>query len=357
MKSETLLIGEAGVNHNGSEELAIRLADLARQSNVDIVKYQIFNSAQLVTEGAPKANYQSVHTGASGSQREMLRKLELSLDSHKRVALHCKNIGIDYMATAFDLASLRFLAEDIEIPIFKISSGDLTNAPFLLAHTKYKRKLIVSTGMSTLGEIEDALGVLAFGLLDTPDEPSVRGFRNAYLSDEGQEILGQFVTLLHCTTEYPAAVNEINMKAMKTMSQAFGLDVGFSDHSIGNTASVVSVALGAKVIEKHFTLDQSLDGPDHKASMSPDELMLFVSSIRQAELCLGSGVKRPANSELANIAVARRSLVATADIKAGELFTESNVGVKRPGTGVSPFAYWEVLSSISKREYSEGDLI
>lgn len=355
MRSETLVIGEAGVNHNGCEDIAMQLASLAKTANVDIVKYQIFNSEQLVTNDAPKAEYQSVHTGRLESQRDMLRKLELSLDSHKRVAIHCKDIGLQYLATAFDLASLTFLAEEIDVPFFKISSGDLTNAPFLLAHAKYKRKLIISTGMSTLGEIEDALGVVAFGLLDVQDVPSIAGFKKAYQSEEGQIALKQFVTLLHCTTEYPTAVDEINMKAMQTMKQAFQLDVGFSDHSVGTTASVIAVALGAKVVEKHFTLDKAMDGPDHKASMSPEELLTFVSSIRDAESCLGVAIKKPSKSEIANIPVARRSLVATSDIAAGELFTEANIGVKRPGTGVTPFQYWEVLNSVSSRRYTEGE--
>lgn len=357
MTSNTLLIGEAGVNHNGNEETAIKLADVAKKANVDVVKYQIFKSDQLVTKSTPKANYQTIHTGEHESQREMLLKLELSFDSHRRVANYCKEIGLQYLSTAFDLESLNFLAEDIKMSLFKIPSGDLTNAPLLLAHAKYKRKLIVSTGMSTLGEIEDALGVLAFGLLDLEEQPTIAGFKNAYQSNEGQAALSEYVTLLHCTTEYPTAKHEINLRAMNTLSQAFQLDVGFSDHSNGDTASIIAVALGATVIEKHFTLDKNQNGPDHMASMEPDELFNFVSSIRSAESCLGSGIKRPVTSELRNIPIARRSLVATADIQIGEVFTEYNLGTKRPGTGKSPFKYWDMLGSKSVRQYSEGELI
>lgn len=357
MFGNTLIIAEAGVNHNGTVENAIKLVDLALMAKADIVKFQIFQSNQLVTKAAPKAKYQMSGAQDAAMQIGMLKELELSFESHKLVADYCKKLGLEYMSTAFDLDSLSFLVNELGVSSFKLSSGDLTNAPFLLAHASYRRKLIVSTGMSTLGEIEDALGVLAFGLLGSDEKPSIDAFNDAYISDDGQAVLKEYVTLLHCTTEYPTAATEINLNAMQTMSQAFGLDVGFSDHSVGNTASTIAVAFGAKIIEKHFTLDKNMEGPDHQASMAPDELISFVSCVREAEACLGNGLKVPASSELPNIAIARRSLVATTDICVGDVLSDVNVGIKRPGSGISPFEYWNMLGKVSDRSYSEGELL
>ena len=357
MNRDVLLIGEAGVNHNGCEQTAMQLVELAARARVDFVKFQIFNTEQLTTKSTPKAGYQKGNGTPSESQSDMLAKLELSLDAHRRIARQSSTLGIAYLATAFDEKSLRFLAEDIDSQVFKVSSGDLTNAPFLLAHAKYKRKIILSTGMSTLGEIEDALGVLAFGLLDCPGKPSIAAFREAYRSADGLKILKKFVTLLHCTTEYPTCPEQVNIAAIKTMRTAFNMDVGFSDHTECATASVMAVAYEASVIEKHFTLDKAMQGPDHKASMAPEEFIHFVKSVRCAQTSLGDGIKKPALSEVENIHPARRSLVATARITKGDIFTVENVGAKRPGSGVSPFKYWELLGSVSERAYIEGELI
>lgn len=357
MNSNALVIAEAGVNHNGCEDLAMKLVDLAFSARADVVKFQIFDSDKLVTRDARKADYQFANTGNNESQHMMLKQLELSNDSHHRIFNYCNEIGIQYLSTAFDSTSLRFLAEDLDLTTFKISSGDLTNAPLLLEHAKYRRKMILSTGMSTLGEIEDALGVLAFGLLDNKEVPGRSAFEYAYSSNEGQVLLQKYVTLLHCTSEYPTSPQDINLNAMSTMSKAFGLDVGFSDHSIGNTAPIMAIAQGAKIVEKHFTLDKEMEGPDHKASMNPIELYEFVSAIKQAETCLGSGIKKPSSSELVNKKVARRSLVASREIHIGDTFSLGNVMVKRPGDGISPFLYWDLIGNMSSREYGEGELI
>lgn len=357
MISKTLIIAEAGVNHNGSEELAVDLVNLAFANKADIVKFQIFDTNKLVTKTAKKANYQVRNTNDCETQYKMLKGLELSYETHKRLSDHCNKIGIRYLATAFDIDSLRFLAEDIKVELFKISSGDLTNAPFLLAHARYGRQMIVSTGMATLGEIEKALGVLAFGLIDNGDSPGIDAFENAYNSEIGQAMLKQYVTLLHCTTEYPTQAKEVNLKSMSTMHTSFGLKVGFSDHSVGNIAPVLSLALGACVIEKHFTLDKKMIGPDHQASMDPVEFASFIRSIRQAEECLGDGIKRPVSSEKINRLAARRSLVALEKIQAGDVFTLSNLGVKRPGGGICPFTYWDWLDEPSDRNYYEGEQI
>ena len=357
MMNRPLIIAEAGVNHNGSEDLALQLVDLAVRSNVDVVKFQIFKAATLVTSAARKAEYQTRNTGDTGDQKQMLKALELPPEAHKRIAEYARQAGVVYLSTAFDVQSLRFLVDQVDVPYFKISSGDLTNAPLLLEHAKYKRPIYLSTGMATLGEIEEALGVLAFGLIEASDKPCQAAFRDAYFSEQGQSALKEKVTLLHCTTEYPTPANEVNMAAMQTLRQAFQLEVGFSDHSVGNVASIMAVATGATVVEKHFTLDKSLPGPDHLASMSPEELMDFMTAMDQASQSLGSAVKRPTPNEFKNIEAARRSLVASRAINKGELFNQSNVIAMRPGLGLSPIAFWDIEGTESDQDYQPGQMI
>lgn len=349
------IIAEAGVNHNGSIETALALVDIAKQAGADVVKFQTFKARTLSTELAPTAGYQARH--GEVSQFEMLKRLELSVDAHMRLRERCRERRIEFLSTPFDEESLGFLVDDIRIACIKLSSGDITNGPLLLEAAKTGKPIILSTGMSTLGEIEAALGILAFGYTEATEFPSLIAFEKAYSSPVGQLALKEKVTLLHCTTEYPAPYGEVNLCAMATLKQAFGLTVGYSDHTQGIAIPVAAVAMGAAVIEKHFTLDRNLPGPDHKASLEPDELRQMVQSVREVEAALGSPVKQPAESELKNRPVARKSLVAGRDIRRGELFTQENLTVKRPGDGVSPIHYWEWLGKIADRDYQQDDKV
>lgn len=352
------IIAEAGVNHNGSKDLAFQLVDAAHAAGVDIVKFQTFKAKNLVTKSAQQADYQIQNTGVTESQFDMLSRLELDYDTHKSLVAYCKNLGIEFLSTAFDKESLEFLVNDLSLKTLKIPSGELTNAPFVLEHARTGCDLIVSTGMANLAEIEAALAVIAFGLVaDDSQTPSQQAFEEAYNSDIGQKALKQKVTILHCTTEYPAPVNEINLNAMSTLRNTFHLATGYSDHSAGITIPIAATALGAQLIEKHFTLDKSMPGPDHKASLEPDELKDMVQGIRDVEMALGNGIKGPQPSEIKNKSVARKSLVAAQYIKAGDIYTEENLIIKRPGNGMSPNLYWSLLGKTANRDYLEGDLI
>lgn len=354
----TLIIAEAGVNHNGQEKLAIELVEAAYAAGADVVKFQTFKAKNLVTKSAQQADYQKVNTGKEESQFAMLSRLELSFEAHCRLLERCNELGIEFLSTAFDLESLSFLVDDLGLKRLKIPSGEITNAPLVLAHAQTGCDLIVSTGMATLAEIEAVLGVIAFGYLNNVDEtPAVEAFEAAYLSEQGQRVLKEKVTLLHCTTEYPAPLEDINLNVMSTMSQAFGLPVGYSDHSAGIIVPIAAVAKDAVLIEKHFTLDKSMDGPDHKASLDPDELKAMVGGIRTVEIAQGHRLKGPQLSELKNKAIARKSLVAQGDIKKGDKFTADNLVVKRPGNGMSPYMLWSLLGKSSTQGYSDGDLI
>lgn len=353
-----LIIAEAGVNHNGSEELAIELVDKAYQSGADIVKFQTFKANKLVTQTAEKASYQKSNTGNSGSQLSMLEKLELSFDSFKRIKQHCDELGIEFLSTAFDSESLNFLVNDIGIKRLKIPSGEINNAPLILEHAATGLDLIVSTGMSTLDDIYNVLAVIAYGLINGNKDPEdIKDFKSAYQSSEGKLLLRKKVTLLHCTTEYPAPLNEINLNAMKLMNEEFHLPIGYSDHSNGILVSIAASSLGANIIEKHFTLDKSMEGPDHKASLNPDELKELVQSIRQVQIALGNKEKTPSKSELKNISIARKSLVALKDIKQGDVFNNENLGCKRPGSGITPLRYWELIGKQAKVDFIAGELI
>ncbi len=354
----TVIIAEAGVNHNGQEELAFALVDAAHKAGADIVKFQTFKAKNLVTEEAKQAKYQVINTQKQESQLAMLSRLELAYETHHELVAYCNSLDIEFLSTAFDIESLNFLVDDLGLKRLKLPSGELTNAPLVLAHARTGCDLIVSTGMATLSEIETALGVIAFGYTaDEKTPPSILGFQEAYASEEGQKALKEKVTLLHCTTEYPAPMEEINLRAMDTLGQAFDLRAGYSDHSEGITIPIAAVARGAVLIEKHFTLDKNMEGPDHKASLEPLELEAMVSAIRQIEIALGTGVKRPTVSEVKNKSVARKSLVAATDIEKGEELTGSNLAIKRPGTGLSPYYYWKFIGSKANKKYKAGELL
>lgn len=352
------IIAEAGVNHNGSKELAFQLVDAAHAAGVDIVKFQTFKAKNLVTQDAQQAEYQTRNTGVAESQFAMLSRLELDYATHHELVAYCQKLDIEFLSTAFDQESLDFLVKDLGLKTLKIPSGELTNAPFVLQHALTGCDLIVSTGMANLAEVEAALGVIAFGLTQPfGAAPSEEAFTQAYASEAGQAALKAKVTLLHCTTEYPAPLAEVNLKAMQTLATAFGLTAGYSDHTAGITIPIAATALGASLIEKHFTLDKTLPGPDHQASLEPDELKAMVQAIRDVELALGSGIKSPQPSEIKNKAIARKSLIAAKSIQAGEVFTEDNLATKRPGDGLSPYQYWSLLGKAAQQNYAEGELI
>ncbi len=350
------VIAEAGVNHNGQEELAYRLIDAAADAGADAVKFQTFKAEHVVTGTAKKAIYQIETTGESESQLEMIRRLELPYALHRQLMDYAEEKSLTFLSTAFDHKSLDFLVNDLGISTLKIPSSEITNGPLLLAYARKVDDIILSTGMSTLGEIEEALGVLAFGLLGNKN-PSRQAFQQSYISKEGQKAIREKVTLLHCTTEYPAPFEDINLYAMDTMREAFGLPVGYSDHSDGVVVPIAAAAKGACVIEKHFTIDKCLPGPDHRASLEPEELKSMVISIRTVETVLGSRLKGPTSCELQNRDVMRRSLVASEGIKKADLFTDSNITAKRPGLGLSPMRYWDLLGHESVQAYSTDEML
>lgn len=329
--SGTFIIAEAGVNHNGSLELAKQLVDKAVYAGVDCIKFQTFNSINLVSKNAQKADYQKKTTNANESQLEMLKKLELSKEQFVELRDYCQNKHIMFLSTPFDLESIDFLAS-IGVKIWKIPSGEITNYPFLKAIGQRKETVIMSSGMCTIDEVRNAISVLnKFGTTD--------------------------ISLLHCTTEYPAPFSSVNLTAMKTLENEFCCDVGYSDHTTGIEIPVAAVALGAKIIEKHFTLDKNMEGPDHKASLIPDELKLMVDSIRNVEKSLGNGIKQPSEIEKKNIAIARKSIVAKKNIKKGDIFTEENLTTKRPGNGISPMKWNDVIGQYAIRDFSEDEVI
>lgn len=351
------IVAEAGVNHNGSTELALRLVDAAKAAGADAVKFQTFRAARLATPSAPKARYQSVGAEAGESQLQMLRKLELGNRAHRLIAARCRAKGIGFLSTPFDPGSLSFLARDLRISRIKISSGDLTNGPLLLSAARTGKPILLSTGMATLGEVEEALGILAFGYTRRAGNPSPRSLSQSFRSPRGRRFLERKVLLLHCTSEYPSPAADANLRAMATLRAAFGLPVGFSDHTEGIAVAVAAAALGAAAIEKHLTLDRTLPGPDHGASVEPEMFSRMVRGIRETEAALGDGRKIPADGEAETAAVARKSLVASRRIRRGEPFSRGNVTVRRPGTGISPMRYWETLGKRAGREYGAGEVI
>lgn len=353
--THSYIIAEAGVNHNGSLDMAHRLIDVAAEAGADAVKFQTFRADRLVSGAAPKAEYQMRTTGAAETQHAMLRKLELDEAAHRELFEHCRRRGVQFLSTPFDEESVDLLAR-LDLPFLKVPSGEITNPLLLLRVARTGKPAILSTGMSTLAEVEEALAVLAFGY-GPAGEPSRGAFREAYRSPAGQEALSRNVTLLHCTSEYPAPFAEVNLRAMDTLASAFGLPVGYSDHTEGIAVPIAAAARGAVVIEKHFTFDRTLPGPDHRASLEPDELRQMVRSIRQVEEALGSARKAPSCCEADNSSVARKSLVATRHIRQGELFTHWNLAVKRPGTGLSPMRFWEVVGTTAPRDYVRDEVV
>lgn len=351
------IIAEAGVNHNGSVERALQLVDAAREAGADAVKFQTFEPKALVSVYAPKAEYQKVTTGSEGNQLEMLARLTLTAEEQRRLQVYCRETGIEFLSSPFELGSARWLVEELGLSTIKLGSGELTNAPLLLAIAQTGVNLILSTGMSTLAEVESALAVLAYGYTQHTRPAGLAAIQAAWREPAARALLVERVTLLHCVTEYPSPLADINLRAMDTLRQSFGLAVGYSDHTPGITAPIAAVAREAVMVEKHLTLDKQLPGPDHLASLEPAEFAAMVRAIREVELALGDGRKLPAACEVKNMAVARKSLVAAAPLQAGETFHEANLTTKRPGTGRSPMLYWDLLGQQALRDYAEDEVI
>ena len=333
MNSKTLIIAEAGVNHNGDLDLAKQLINAAADAGADLVKFQTFNANRQVTRTAKKADYQTQTTSSTESQHAMLRRLELTEEMHHQLIAHCLTQNIGFLSTGFDIESVDLLVS-LGQDCFKIPSGEITNLPYLRHIGQLGKTVILSTGMATLGEIEAAIEVL-----EQTGTPRAK------------------VTVLHCTTEYPTPMNEVNLRAMQSIHAAFDVAVGYSDHTEGIEIAIAAVAMGASVIEKHFTLDRTFPGPDHQASLEPAELKAMVTAIRNIEIALGDGIKRLTPSEARNKPVARKSLVASRAISIGEIFTAENLTTKRPGTGISPMRWDELVGQASQKNYNEDDLI
>ncbi len=324
------IIAEAGVNHNGSIELACRLVDAAKKAGANCIKFQTFRAEKLVSHTAKKAEYQKATMGST-SQQDMLKKLELSDDDFLKIKYYCDEAGICFLSTPFDFDSIEFL-NLINMPFWKIPSGEVTNLPYLLKLAGTGKPVVMSTGMCTMNEIREAIRAL-----------TENGTTN--------------IKLLHCNTEYPTPFSDVNLKAMRTMHEVFGLEVGYSDHTKGIEIPIAAAALGAVIIEKHFTLDCNMEGPDHKASIEPDEFAVMVKNIRHIEEALGTGDKVPSPSEEKNIPIVRKSIVAKTNIKAGSILTEENITVKRPGTGISPMKWFDVLGTKAVKDFKEDELI
>jgi len=333
MKNKVFIIAEAGVNHNANFDLAIKLIDEAKKSGVDAVKFQTAIPELVMTDNATMAEYQIDNIGKIESQIEMARRIHLPITDYKKLKEYCDDISIMFLSTPFDHLSILEL-EKLDMEYFKIPSGEITNLPYLRHVAKIAKKIILSTGMSTISEVSDAVNVLY---------------------DNG--ISKEQLTLLHATTDYPTKMTDVNLNAMLSMKKEFNVAVGYSDHTKGIEVPIAAVALGAKIIEKHFTLDRNMVGPDHKASLEPDELTSMVKAIRNIEMALGHGIKQPANGEIKNINIARRSIVAKHDIKKGDIFTDKNLIVKRPGTGINPMRWDEIVGTVSQKDYEVDELI
>lgn len=333
MNYKTFIIAEAGVNHNGSLDLALKLIDAAAEAGVDAVKFQTFKTENLVSKNAEKASYQKQNTGSNESQFEMIKKLEIDEGTHIKLINHCKKRKIEFLSTPFDLESIDML-DKLGISKFKIPSGEITNLPYLRKIGSFGKPVILSTGMATMNEIKEALDVL---------------FKAGLKNDR--------ITILHCNTEYPTPMVDVNLRAMLTIRDHFNITVGYSDHTLGIEVPIAAVALGATIIEKHFTLDRNMEGPDHKASLEPEELKQMVAGIRNIEKALGNGKKEPSPSEMKNKPVARKSIVAGEFIAKGDTLTENNLAIKRPGTGISPMKWDKVVGKKANRDYNPDDII
>ncbi len=355
--SHVEIIAEAGVNHNGSLEMALRLVEVAAAAGADFVKFQTFTAADLVTVGAQKAPYQKVDSDPAETQFDLLRKLQLSAGDHRRIIDHCRAHDIAFLSSPFTVSDVKLLTEELGIETLKLPSGAITDGPVLLAAARTRARLILSTGMSTLDEIKAALSVIAFGLAGGVRSPSPADLEAAFEVEDGQRAVREQVTLLQCTTAYPTPIDEANLLAMTVLADRFGVSVGYSDHTAGTVSAVAAAGLGASVIEKHFTTDRSLPGPDHAASVEPGELRRLVADVRTVTLALGRPVKEPTQTEISNMGAARKSLVARTDIMQGEPFSTENLTTKRPGTGISPMHYWAYLGRHAGRDYSADELI
>lgn len=350
------VIAEAGVNHNGERELAFSLVDAAAEAGADAVKFQTFNAAKLAAASAPKAAYQKLHTDTAESQQGMLKKLELPIEWHAPLQQYARSRGIEFLSTAFDNDSLVFLTQ-LGMPLFKVPSGELTNGPLLWQFAKTKKRLVLSTGMATLSEVEQALAIVAHALNADGEPSSMEEVWRDWSRPENRQSLFGHITLLHCTSQYPTPYSEVNLLAMDTLAKTFGLDVGYSDHTQGILIPVAAVARGAKVIEKHFTLDRTLPGPDHQASLEPVELKAMVDNIRALEQAFGDGSKCPQPSEWDTRQAARQQVVAACDIDAGATLVRGDLTTARCGSGLPPNELWGLVGRRTSRSYTVGEVI
>ncbi len=359
--TKVYVIAEAGVNHNGDLQRAFEMIDVAAEVGADAVKFQTFKPEALASRHAAQADYQIRNEGnphdSPESQLAMLQRLALPFNDHHALLAHCNKRNIEFLSSPFDPDSARFLIEELALPQLKLGSGEITNGPLLLQLAQAGKPLILSTGMATLDEIREALGVLSFGFIDAGTAPSRAAFHSAFSHPRGRALLKERITLLHCTSEYPCPPDQVNLRAMDILAETFDLPVGYSDHTLGIHVSLAAVARGAQVIEKHFTLDRQLPGPDHLASLEPTELKMMINGIRDLSLALGSSEKKPGSAEQNNMRVARKSLIAARAIQSGEYFTVDNVTIKRPGTGLSPMDYWETLGQTARQNYDADEII
>ena len=354
--SRVYIIAEAGVNHNGQRDLAFALVDAAAEAGADAVKFQTFDAQKLASKSAPKAAYQKQSTDATESQLAMLKKLELPREWHQELQAYSQKKDIEFLSTAFDTDSLAFLVE-LGMPMFKIPSGELTNGPLLWQFARTRKPLILSTGMATLSEVEQGLAIVAHALNAEAEPVDMNEVWRGWSGVEHRDSLRNHVTLLHCTSQYPTPLNEVNLRGMDTLASAFGLAVGYSDHTQGILIPVAAVARGATVVEKHFTLDRTLPGPDHQASLEPDELKQMVGDIRALQAALGDGCKAPQPSEWDTRQAARQQVVAACDIPAGAVLTRQDLTTARSGAGLPPTALWGLIGHPVRRPFSAGEII
>lgn len=350
------VIAEAGVNHNGQRDMALALVEAAAASGADAVKFQTFDAVKLASKSAPKAAYQVTNTDNAESQLAMLKRLELPKEWHQDIQRHARDLGIEFLSTAFDAESLDFLCR-LDMPFFKVPSGELTNGPLLWQFARTQKPLVLSTGMATLSEVEQGLAIVAHALVHEREPENMdEVWRSWSVAENRHKLLGH-VTLLHCTSQYPTPWSEVNLKAMDTLANAFGLEVGYSDHTEGALVSIAAVARGAKVIEKHFTLDRTLPGPDHKASLEPNELKGMINDIRALEQAIGSACKAPQASEWDTRKAARQQVVASRQIAKGTVLSREDLTTARSGGGVPAVELWSLVGKVSPREYAVGEAL
>ena len=353
---QVYVIAEAGVNHNGQLDLAMQLVDAAASAGADAVKFQTFQADRLASPTAPKASYQTQTTSANESQHAMLKKLELPFEWHLQLQQYAQKQGITFLSTPFDLISLKFL-QTLQLPMLKVSSGDLTNAPFLWACAHSGMPLVVSTGMATLSEVEQALAVIHHSLHHNSEPQHMDAVWSHWVAQSDRSLLASQVTLLHSTSQYPTPMTEVNLRAMDTLRDAFHLPVGYSDHTQGTAIPIAAVARGARVIEKHLTLDCTMQGPDHRASLEPDEFGHMVKAIRQLEVAMGHGHKVPQASELNTRLAARKQVVAARSIAKGHTFTREDLETARSGQGLPAHDLWQLIGSVAQKDFSAGEAI